>query len=94
MFDCERTVPAKDLVSLLYLSLCITLEALSSIAAPVYFPVPDCASADAARLLAVAEAFGSLSVAAAFDATSREVRFVFLPIKLLRRSILFLFCLH
>jgi len=71
--DCDNTDPARAFVSSLYLLLAKTLAALSSISAPVCFPVPDCAKADAAKLLAIADAFGSLSVAAAVEAISDEV---------------------
>lgn len=79
----ERTVPANAFVASLYFGLWRTLEALLSIAALVCFPVPAWASADAARLLAVADALGLFSVAAALEAIFGEVCFVFSAMKAL-----------
>ncbi|KIN70257.1 hypothetical protein Z948_79 [Sulfitobacter donghicola DSW-25 = KCTC 12864 = JCM 14565] len=60
------------------------MEALSSIAAPVCLPVFVCAKADAARLFAVADAFGSPRTLPALDAIFEDVFFVFFAIFILR----------
>ena len=77
MFDCDRTDPAKDFVLALYFELERTCDARSSIRAPVCLAVPDCASADAARLFAVADALGLPRIEPALDAMPPDVRLPF-----------------
>lgn len=71
--DCDRTEAASVLVSSLYFSDWSTLEAFASIAFPVSLEDDDCESADAAKLLAIAEALGSRRVSEASLDTSPEV---------------------
>ena len=84
LFDCDRTDPASDFVVALYFELDRTCEARSSIRAPVCLAVPACASADPARLRAVAEAFWLPRIEPAFDAIPAEVPLVFLDMVLLQ----------
>lgn len=84
LFDCDTTDPASDFVVALYFELDRTCEARSSIRAPVCLAVPACASADPARLRAVAEAFGLPRTEPAFDAIPPEVPLVFLDMVFLQ----------
>lgn len=59
LLDCAKTDAANVLVSSAYLSLFSTLEANSSMSAPVWLLVPDCDNAEAAKRRAVADEFSS-----------------------------------
>ncbi|KOS07225.1 hypothetical protein AM493_15160 [Flavobacterium akiainvivens] len=68
-------------MSSLYFELSRTFEALVSILEPVWFCLLTCESAEPAKDLAVAEAFGFVSVFEAKEATEDDVFLLFIILR-------------